>query len=82
MASTPGQRARIARERMLGDPGSPSGPAWLRFLDAGHRADLLLLDGDSTTNITDPLSIRAIWRRGVQNGCFSQVPQPAELSPM
>jgi imidazolonepropionase-like amidohydrolase len=30
------------------------------------RADLLLIDGDPTTNIADTLSIRAIWRRGVR----------------
>jgi imidazolonepropionase-like amidohydrolase len=33
---------------------------------AGARADLLLVDGDPTTNISDTLSIRAVWRRGVQ----------------
>jgi imidazolonepropionase-like amidohydrolase len=32
----------------------------------GVRADLLLIDGDPTTNIADTLSIRAIWRRGVR----------------
>jgi imidazolonepropionase-like amidohydrolase len=32
----------------------------------GSRADLLLVDGDPTTNISDTLSIRAVWRRGVQ----------------
>jgi imidazolonepropionase-like amidohydrolase len=31
---------------------------------AGLRADLLLVDGDPTTTITDTLSTRAIWRRG------------------
>lgn len=30
----------------------------------GARADLLLVDGDPTTNITDTLSIRSVWRRG------------------
>jgi len=30
------------------------------------RADLLLVDGDPTTNISDTLSIRAVWRQGVQ----------------
>ncbi len=29
------------------------------------RADLLLVDGDPTTNISDTLSIRGVWRRGV-----------------
>ncbi len=32
----------------------------------GARADLLLVDGDPTTSISDTLSIRAVWRRGVQ----------------
>jgi imidazolonepropionase-like amidohydrolase len=32
----------------------------------GARADLLLVDGDPTTNISDTLSIRAVWRQGVQ----------------
>lgn len=32
---------------------------------AGARADLLLVDGDPTTTISDTLSIRAVWRRGV-----------------
>jgi imidazolonepropionase-like amidohydrolase len=31
------------------------------------RADLVLIDGDPTTNISDTLSIRAVWRRGVQS---------------
>ncbi len=30
----------------------------------GLRADLLLVDGDPTTNIADTLNIRAVWRRG------------------
>ncbi len=30
----------------------------------GLRADLLLVDGDPTTNIADTLAIRQIWRRG------------------
>lgn len=30
----------------------------------GRQADLLLVDGDPTVNITDSLSIRAVWRRG------------------
>jgi imidazolonepropionase-like amidohydrolase len=33
---------------------------------AGARADLLLIDGDPITKITDALSIRDIWRRGVR----------------
>ena len=32
----------------------------------GARADLLLIDGDPITNITNTLSIRDIWRRGVR----------------
>jgi imidazolonepropionase-like amidohydrolase len=32
----------------------------------GAHADLLLVDGNPTTNISDTLSIRAVWRRGVQ----------------
>jgi imidazolonepropionase-like amidohydrolase len=32
----------------------------------GARADLLLVDGDPLANISDTLSIRAIWRGGVQ----------------
>ncbi len=32
----------------------------------GARADLLLIDGDPMTNITDTLSICGIWRRGVR----------------
>ena len=39
--------------------------------DRGHiapglLADLLLVDGDPTTNISDTLSIRTVWHRGVQ----------------
>jgi imidazolonepropionase-like amidohydrolase len=33
---------------------------------AGARADLLLVDGDPTANISDTLSIRAVCRRGIQ----------------
>jgi hypothetical protein len=32
----------------------------------GARADLLLVDGNPMTNISDTLSIRTVWRRGVQ----------------
>jgi len=32
----------------------------------GARADLLLVDGDPTTSISDTLSIRAVWHQGVQ----------------
>ena len=32
----------------------------------GARADLVLIDGDPTPNISDTLSIEAIWRQGVR----------------
>jgi len=32
----------------------------------GARADLVLVDGDPTRNISDTLSIRSVWRQGVQ----------------
>lgn len=32
----------------------------------GMRADLVLVDGDPTTEISDTLSTRAVWRRGVR----------------
>lgn len=32
----------------------------------GLRADLLLVDGDPTTTISDTLNIRAVWRRGAR----------------
>ena len=35
-------------------------------IQAGARADLLLIDGDPTTDITTTLSIRGVWRRGVR----------------
>lgn len=34
-------------------------------IEPGLRADLLLVDGDPTTTISDTLSIRDVWRRGV-----------------
>ena len=34
----------------------------------GSRADLLLVEGDPTQNIHDTLSVRAVWRQGVQLG--------------
>ncbi len=49
--------ATPARRFGLGDRGR---------IAPGARADLLLVDGDPTTNISDTLSIRAVWRRGVQ----------------
>ena len=33
---------------------------------AGLRADLLLVEGDPTTQISDTLNIRAVWRRGTR----------------
>ena len=33
----------------------------------GLRADLLLVDGDPTTHISDTLSIRHVWRRGTRS---------------
>lgn len=33
---------------------------------AGHQADLLLVDGDPTTDITATRSIVAVWRKGVR----------------
>jgi len=32
----------------------------------GARADLLLVDGDPTTTISDTLSVRAVWRSGIR----------------
>ncbi|MEU4317630.1 amidohydrolase family protein [Nocardia fluminea] len=34
----------------------------------GLRADLLLVDGDPTTSISDTLNTRAVWRRGTRLG--------------
>lgn len=34
------------------------------YIAPGRQADLLMVDGDPTVNITDSLSIRAVWRRG------------------
>ncbi|SMC53717.1 hypothetical protein [Lentzea albidocapillata] len=34
----------------------------------GLRADLLLVDGDPTTTISDTLNTRAVWRRGAGLG--------------
>lgn len=30
------------------------------------RADLVLVEGDPTTNLSDTLSIREVWQRGIQ----------------
>nr|pir aryldialkylphosphatase (EC 3.1.8.1) - Nocardia sp. (strain B-1) [Nocardia sp.]AAA25371.1 organophosphate acid anhydrase [Mycobacterium sp.] len=46
-----------ARRFNLGDRGR---------IAVGLQADLLLVDGDPTTQITDTLSISRVWRRGVQ----------------
>jgi imidazolonepropionase-like amidohydrolase len=32
----------------------------------GARADLLMVDGDPTKTISDTLSVRTVWRLGVQ----------------
>ncbi|MET7457972.1 amidohydrolase family protein [Streptomyces sp. NPDC005574] len=37
-------------------------------IEAGLRADLLLVDGDPTLDITDTLNTRAVWRRGTLLG--------------
>lgn len=46
-----------ARRFGLGDRGR---------ITPGARADLLLVEGDPTTTISDTLSIRDVWRRGVR----------------
>jgi imidazolonepropionase-like amidohydrolase len=46
-----------ARRFSLGDRGR---------IVPGARADLLLVDGDPTTTISDTLNTRAVWHRGVQ----------------
>ncbi|OBZ16052.1 amidohydrolase family protein [Bacillus sp. FJAT-26390] len=35
----------------------------------GARADLILVDGDPTSNISDSLSIKSVWFKGVQQLC-------------
>ncbi|WP_053374397.1 amidohydrolase family protein [Paenibacillus sp. FJAT-27812] len=35
----------------------------------GARADLILVDGDPTSNISDTLSIKSVWFKGVQQLC-------------
>ncbi|MEV0184721.1 amidohydrolase family protein [Streptomyces sp. NPDC050625] len=59
---TPAQALRAAtatpaRRFGLGDRGR---------IAEGLRADLLLVDGDPTTTITDTLNTRAVWRRGTR----------------
>lgn len=46
-----------ARRFGLGDRGR---------LARGLRADLVLVDGDPTSRISDSLSVKAVWRRGVR----------------
>jgi imidazolonepropionase-like amidohydrolase len=46
----------------------------------GLRADLLLVDGDPTRDITASLSIVAVWRRGVRQSRPGSSPQGAEQS--
>ncbi|WP_379137878.1 amidohydrolase family protein [Paenibacillus sp. sgz500958] len=36
------------------------------YIAEGARADLVLVDGDPTTNISDTLSIRGVWQRGIR----------------
>lgn len=49
--------ATPARRFGLGDRG--------RIIE-GLRADLLLVDGDPTTTISDTLNLREVWRRGTR----------------
>ncbi|MGG4130471.1 amidohydrolase family protein [Paenibacillus illinoisensis] len=35
----------------------------------GARADIILVDGDPTTNISDTLSIKFVWVKGIQQLC-------------
>lgn len=50
-------RAAAARRFRLSDRGRVA---------EGLRADLLLVDGDPTTDIGDTLNTRAVWRRGTR----------------
>lgn len=36
------------------------------LISPGRRADLLLVDGDPTTTVTDTLNLRSVWRRGTR----------------
>jgi imidazolonepropionase-like amidohydrolase len=40
----------------------------------GRRADLLLVDGDPTVDVTDTRALRAVWRAGVQHDLAHPVP--------
>ncbi|MNW01235.1 isoaspartyl dipeptidase [compost metagenome] len=49
--------SKIARRFGLTDRG---------HIVEGARADLVLVDGDPTVNISDTLSIREVWQRGIR----------------
>ena len=40
----------------------------------GHRADLLLVDGDPTVDVTDTRALRTVWRAGVPHDLAHPVP--------
>jgi imidazolonepropionase-like amidohydrolase len=40
-------------------------------IEAGARADLLLVNGDPTATISDTLSLRGVWRRGVHQAALA-----------
>ncbi|QSF45038.1 amidohydrolase family protein [Paenibacillus tianjinensis] len=50
--------SKIARRFSLTDRG---------YIVEGARADLVLVDGDPTANISDTLSIRGVWQRGIRS---------------
>jgi adenine deaminase len=45
-------------------------------IEASARADLLLVDGDPTTTISDTLSIKGVWRRGVHQAALAWPSRP------
>lgn len=47
----------------------------------GLRADLLLVDGDPTSNISDTLNTRAVWRRGTERR-HDRSPFPSREDPI